>query len=210
MALTPKALVEITAGLLKLPLSTVRNFDRQLMEAGLRSKKGHGRGSAIMTAADSATLLIALAASDQISRVPDCLIETRNLPIFCRPEGAFRSYSREEDIGAVSSIVGCDPTILKTFGSAIDAVMNYLVRNPGQEYLFTFNVDTVGGSPLTVELYVTRDIEDDVVRRIIFRKPKAANQYSSDCLRVVRFIPGTVLSLIAAEIGGGSSTAQDN
>ena len=37
------------------------------MEPGLRTKKGHGRGLAIMTPTDAATLLIALAASDEIA-----------------------------------------------------------------------------------------------------------------------------------------------
>ena len=54
MPLTPADLAGVVAEALGLPLTTVKNYDRKLMEAGLRTKKGHGRGSALMGPKDAA------------------------------------------------------------------------------------------------------------------------------------------------------------
>src|SRR4051794_23436602 len=81
MPITPQDLVAATAELLNLPVNTVKNYDRQLMEAGLRTKKGHGRGSAIMTFRDAAMLLVAIAASDEIGRTAEFTSMARKLPI---------------------------------------------------------------------------------------------------------------------------------
>ena len=73
MPLTPADLVAIVAADLGLPVTTVRNYDRKLMEAGLRTKKGHGRGSALMGPKDAAVLLAAIASSDEIAQAPECV-----------------------------------------------------------------------------------------------------------------------------------------
>jgi hypothetical protein len=208
MALTPQALVEITAGILKLPVSTVRNFDRKLMEAGLRTKKGHGRGSAIMTPSDAGTLLLALAASDEISRVVGCVVSARGLPILCTSEVAKEHCSTKEEINELARIIGCEPIVFATFGSAIDSVMGYSARNSDQEHLFTFSVDSVGGSPLAAELYVTHATADSY-RSFKFRKQATADQYLANALRVVRFVPGTVVSHIAEQVGLSSKPGND-
>jgi hypothetical protein len=200
MAMTPNSLVGLTARLLGLPVSTVRNVDRQLMEAGLRTKKGRGRGSALMSPSDAATLLIALAASDQLSSVQACVSQTRSLPIFRSPDRGLRTVTHEDDFNALVALIGSKQDNLVTFGSAIDAVMEFLARNPNHQNTFEFNVDSVGGSPLTAELFVAReDVEDR--RTIIFRDRGSAKIYLSGSLRVVRFVSGGVMARIAAEIG---------
>jgi hypothetical protein len=208
MALTPQALVEIVARDLRLPISTVRNSDRRLMEAGLRTKKGHGRGSAIMTTTDAATLLVALAASDEISRVADCVIRARKLPIW--GASAFGSistdvkgsFSTDKGVIQLARIMGCKSAVFATFGSAIDAVMSYLAHNPVQDYLFKFSVDSEGGSPLTAELSVTHATTLDLGMVEFCRG--TVDRYITDALRVTRSVPGTVLSHIASEIGFGA------
>jgi hypothetical protein len=203
MALTPQALVGITAGILKLPISTVRNFDRKLMEAGLRTKKGHGRGSAIMTPSDAGTLLLALAASDEIGRVVGCVKSARELPILCTPEVPNERHSTDQNISMLAGIIGCEPIVFATFGSAIDSVMSYLALNSVQEHLFTFSVDSVGGHPLAAELYVTHTTNDNF-RSLRYRRQSTADEYLANALRVVRFVPGTVVSHIAGQVGFSS------
>jgi hypothetical protein len=214
MALTPQALVEIVARDLQLPISTVRNSDRRLMEAGLRTKKGHGRGSAIMTPVDAATLLIALAASDEISRVADCGIRARELPIWgAAGEGSVStdlkgSRAKDKTVIQLARIMGCKSAALTTFGSTIDAVMRYLAQNPVQEYLFKFSVDSERGSPLTAELNVTHATSDDL--SIVEFCKETADRFMTDALRVTRSVPGKVLSHIASEIGFGGKPGEEH
>jgi hypothetical protein len=205
MALTPQALVEIVARDLRLPISTVRNSDRRLMEAGLRTKKGHGRGSAIMTPEDAATLLIALAASDELSRIGDCAIRARELPIWSASglgsvsTDLKESFSTDEGVIQFARLMGCKSAALATFGSTINALMRYLAHNPVQEHLFKFSVDSERGSPLTAELSVTHATAD-VFWHFEFCR-ETVDRYITDALRVTRSVPGKVLSHIASEIG---------
>jgi hypothetical protein len=60
---TPGQLVKTAAMALGLPLPTVRQYDRLLSAAGLRSKGGRGNSAARVTALDAANLLIAVVAS---------------------------------------------------------------------------------------------------------------------------------------------------
>jgi hypothetical protein len=210
MALTPQALVEIVAQNLQLPISAVRNSDRRLMEAGLRTKKGHGRGSAMMTPTDAATLLIALAASDEINRVAECSTSARELPIWCvvsmleSAPGRRRSFATDENVVQVGKILGCKSAALASFGSTIDILMMYLTENPVQEYLFNFSVDCMRGSPVTAELSVTHAATDGLWRIEFCRG--TIDRFSRDAMRVTRSVPGTVLSHIASEIGSGGTT----
>src|SRR5262249_18355303 len=87
MALTPAELVAIGAPHLGLPVMTVKNYDRRLMEAGLRTKKGHGRGSALMGPKDAAVLLAAIASSDEISQAPECVRRLYSLTCDWSPKG---------------------------------------------------------------------------------------------------------------------------
>lgn len=60
---SPGQLVETMAAVLGLPQATVAQYDRQLSEAGLRSKGGRGRSAAKVTAGDAANLLLAILGS---------------------------------------------------------------------------------------------------------------------------------------------------
>jgi len=84
MPITPQDLVSTVATLLDMPVNTVKNYDRKLMEAGLRTKKGHGRGSAIMSPRDAAMLLVAIASNDEITRAAEGTSKTRELPLTAR------------------------------------------------------------------------------------------------------------------------------
>jgi hypothetical protein len=60
---TPGQLVQAMAGALGIPAVTVTQYDRQLSEAGLRSKGGRGLSAAKVTPTDAANLLIAILGS---------------------------------------------------------------------------------------------------------------------------------------------------
>ena len=60
---TPGELVKALATVLGVPEATVVQYDRQLAEAGMRSKSGRGRSAAHVTPRDATNLLIAIAAS---------------------------------------------------------------------------------------------------------------------------------------------------
>jgi len=60
---SPGELISAMAATLGLSEATIFQFDRQLAEAGLRSKSGRGRSAARVTANDAANLLIAIAAT---------------------------------------------------------------------------------------------------------------------------------------------------
>jgi hypothetical protein len=60
---TPGELVKAIAAVLGIPEPTAVQYDRQLAEAGLRTKGGRGRSAARVTARDASNLLIAIAAS---------------------------------------------------------------------------------------------------------------------------------------------------
>ena len=59
----PRELVETMADALGIPATTLVVYDRSLLEAGLRSKHGRGRGAPVVTARDAAHLLTAVLAS---------------------------------------------------------------------------------------------------------------------------------------------------
>jgi hypothetical protein len=60
---TPGQLVQAMATALGISVATVTQYDRQLAENGLRSKRGRGTSAAAVTARDAANLLIAVAGS---------------------------------------------------------------------------------------------------------------------------------------------------
>lgn len=81
---TPGQLVETMAAVLGLPQATVAQYDRQLSEAGLRSKGGRGRSAAKVTAGDAANLLLAILGS------PVAGASIRPAPEASRAYGALR------------------------------------------------------------------------------------------------------------------------
>lgn len=63
---TPGELIQAVAEALGLPKATVIIHDRLLMDAGLRSKHGRGRGAAKVTPRDASHLLVAILGSGQV------------------------------------------------------------------------------------------------------------------------------------------------
>src|SRR5258708_29518275 len=105
-----------------MPVNTVKNYDRQLMEAGLRSKKGHGRGSAIMTPRDAGMLLVAIASSEEIGRSVECVSKARKLPLDSRA-----------DPSILCKLIGGARGDYATFGASIDAIMGHLADKERDE-----------------------------------------------------------------------------
>lgn len=68
---TPGDLVRVLAGALGVPEATLVVHDRNLLGAGLRSKKGRGRGAPSVTARDLAHLLTAILGSAQVKDSAD-------------------------------------------------------------------------------------------------------------------------------------------
>jgi hypothetical protein len=149
MSLTPADLVAIVAEALSLPLTTVKNYDRKLMEAGLRTKKGHGRGSALMGPKDVAVLLAAIASSDEIARVSESVrwlyempytpppdkSDYGGFPVQVLPGGAVRTK-----LSFLSDLIGVDEKAIDTFGTALVAMMEHLVSTPSRKYYFALEV----------------------------------------------------------------------
>jgi hypothetical protein len=119
MALTPQGLVEVVAQQLAMTESRVKNYDRKLMEAGLRTKKGHGRGSAIMTMKDAALLLIAIASTEDVN---DAATTAAHLWDFPLHESA--------DPSPLQSFIEADAREIRKLGPAVCAVMSYLAAAP--------------------------------------------------------------------------------
>jgi hypothetical protein len=167
-----------------------------------------------MTPTDAATLLIALAASDEISRVADCVIRARELPIWSVSSlGSVstdqkKSFSIDKEVIQVARIMRCKSAALATFGSTINALMKYLAHNPLQEYLFEFSVVSERVSPLTAELIVTHATTNELTRLEFCRE--MVDRYMTDALRVTRSVPGKVLSHIAGEIGFGGKIGEEH
>ena len=134
MSITPQDLVSTVASLLNMPVNTVKNYDRQLMEAGLRTKKGHGRGSAIMTPRDAGMLLMAIASSEEISRAVECVSKVRELP------------STVGDPSILCKVIGGSRGDYATFGVTVDAIMKHLAENDRDETA-AFEVLIYSGEP---------------------------------------------------------------
>jgi hypothetical protein len=144
LGLTPADLSAVVAAVLGLPVNTVKNYDRRLMEAGLRTKKGHGRGSAIMGPEEAALLIAAVAASDDASQAPECVRKLYSLPFpGVTPETSF-----------LGEIIGAEEKALNTFGKALVAIMKYLVARPDYTHEFGFEVSIHGGVPYAVDLQI--------------------------------------------------------
>ena len=204
MALTGPALVQLTAKSLRLPVSTVRNFDRKLMEAGLRSKRGHGRGGALMTPRDAAMLLLGLAASDEVNQVVDCVLVACDLPILRKAEVGHERFTKDQEIDEIARLLNCDRAAIETLGSALANAMACLARGPSSLQV-TLEVDSVGGRPLGAELFFTDDATDRLTL-LKFRATGTVNQYLQSALRVVRFIPGSAISHIVGQVSPSSGS----
>jgi hypothetical protein len=193
MSVTPHDLVSKVASLLRMPVSRVKNFDRKLMEAGFRTKKGHGRGSAIMTSTDAAMLLVAIASSDEVGFAAQSTSLTLNFPLARdehQPDGPSSAV-----LASLCDRIGGRPGDYPKFGDAIDAIMNHLVERD-RNYQFSFRVGAAGQIPLTAEIALFDEKEVQRIRFMHF----AGTAMSG--LNVERTIPPSALSGIASLIAG--------
>jgi hypothetical protein len=200
MPLTPRDLVDLVASTLQLPVSMVRNFDRKLMESGLRSKHGRGRSSAIMTPADAAWILLALTSCDELSRVAKSVVEVSALPYWA--DADLDSVRQKNDAHKFAEIVGKQNS-LPTFGAAVCALVEFLAANPRGERQFGFAVESAGGRPLQAIISVWWGDEYLSVR---FRHAGLGPTYwdHSSALQVERRISWEALFVIAAKIGSAA------
>jgi hypothetical protein len=84
---TPGELVQVMADALGISEATAAQFDRQLAEAGLRSKSGRGRSAAQVTPRDAVNLLIAICAS------PISGLSAKEAAHTCRTYGALPVFT---------------------------------------------------------------------------------------------------------------------
>jgi hypothetical protein len=153
MAVTPGDLTHMVAELLAIPLNTVKNYDRKLMEAGLRSKKGHGRGSAIMTPSDAVSLLIGAACVGcEINKIASAVKVARALPF----EGADTNRKvADPDLLLLSKVLNREASKLAAFGPAMDAVMSHLVATGDENTVFSFQITIVAGAPAVATILIS-------------------------------------------------------
>ena len=178
-----------------MPVNTVKNYDRKLMEAGLRTKKGHGRGSAIMSPRDAAMLLVAIASSDEISRAAECASKTRELPLDSRA-----------DPSILCKLIGGERRDYATFGVTIDAIMKYLADKERDEWAY-FQVHLHSGHPYWASVLIRHQRK---MYEIKFESPpeETIGLLVSRGLNVSRTILGEATSYLAGCIAGRNPVLQ--
>jgi hypothetical protein len=92
MMATPGQMVQAMADALRIPAVTVLQYDRQLAEAGLRSKGGRGLSAAKVTPTDVANLLIAILGS------PVSGASIRAAPQVCEEIGTLHNNKQATDV----------------------------------------------------------------------------------------------------------------
>jgi hypothetical protein len=154
-------------------------MDRKLMEAGLRTKKGHGRGSAIMTYVDASMDILAVAATtDEISRAPECVAELRALPF---------NTDDQPELLQLCAIIGGSPREYKTFGATVDGIMRHAVKTKDGVEEISFEIAIAAGKPLAAT---------------VFFEPRARRK--TDNVSIEFFGPGALVSLV----NSGMSTSR--
>jgi hypothetical protein len=197
--ITPADLVATVGVALGMPINSVKNYDRRLMEAGLRSKKGHGRGSAVMGPEDAAILLASIGSSDEIERAADCVQRLYALPY----AGADTTRAQMElgrvELSYLCKIIGADEHEVGTFGGALASTIRYLVSKPDPNNYFGFEVSIAGGKPYAVGLLI---LKPGTTRRIEFSHTGATAESIAGGLRVRREIIGAATALVADIVAG--------
>jgi hypothetical protein len=164
MPLTPAELAATVAEAFSMPLTTVKNYDRKLMEAGLRTKKGHGRGSALMGPKDVAVLLAAIASCDEVERASECVQMLYAMPydpILGRTDVAFfqpdvSGAAVPTGLSFLSKLVGVDEDAVSTFGTALVALVEHLMSAHNPNYSLGFEVLIGHGLPFAAGLVILR------------------------------------------------------
>lgn len=113
---TPGELVRALAGALGVPEATLVVHDRNLLAAGLRSKKGRGRGAPSVTARDLAHLLTAILGSAQVK---DSVATVRRYST-CRPQAA-RSSEKLFARAGITELAALPPE--HSFVDALEALL---------------------------------------------------------------------------------------
>jgi len=193
---TPRDLVKCVSEALGVPASTVANIDRKLMEAGLRTKKGHGRGSAIMTYVDASMDIVAVAATaDEITRAPECTAMARALPFV-------KDYKSE--LAQLCAVIGGSQREYKTFGAVMDGIMRHAVKAKDAEPCISFELTIAGGDPHLAVIFLARGLdkvgEPDVVE-IEFFHPGALVRVSNTGMTIRRFVNPEALQAVADCVG---------
>jgi len=197
MSITPAELAATVAVALGIPTNSVKNYDRKLMEAGLRTKKGHGRGSAIMGAEDAAVLLAAISSCDEIGRAPDCVRKLYRTPY----AGVTGNNPKSEfaELAVLCEIVGATENDVDTFGKALVAILRHLVSKPDPKHYFSFEVSIACGAPYAVDLIIAMPKK---IKRIEFYRAGDAAKTIAGGLRVKREVMGSALVWVAEIIAG--------
>jgi len=193
MTLTPQGLVETVALYLGMSESRVKNYDRKLMEAGLRTKKGHGRGSAIMTTNDAAMLLIAIASTDEVNDAATTAAHLRDFPLH-----------ESSDPGALLELINADAREIKKFGPAVCKVMDYLASDDTEGAFLTMNVTLAGGIPVWAKIILYNKKTGTV--DLNYRKKAPASALAAG-LQIERIILGPAIQAIARRVIGAAAEA---
>jgi|SRR4051812_31952515 hypothetical protein len=187
MAATPRDLVKCISKALGVPISTVTNIDRKLMEAGLRTKKAHGRGSAIMTYLDASMDTVAVAATaDEITRAPECTAKARALPFV-------KDYKSE--LAELCAIIGGNSREYKTFGAAMDGIMRHFARTRDEARAISFDIVIAAGEPLLAAIFVGKGDGDALT--VEFFHPGALAKLVETGMTVRRVVTDEALQTIA-------------
>jgi hypothetical protein len=156
---TPRDLVKCISEALGVPISVVANMDRKLMEAGLRTKKGHGRGSAIMTYADASMDILAVAATvGEISRAPEYVAMVRALPLH---------KDSHPDMLKLCAIIGGSPREYKNFGAAVDGIMRHAVRAKHGAEDLDLEISIASEKPLMASIVNRYPEKDDDPKQVL-------------------------------------------
>jgi hypothetical protein len=193
MSVTPQVLVETVGMHLAMAENRVKNYDRKLMEAGLRTKKGHGRGSAIMSMNDAAMLLIAIASTDEVNDAATTAAYLFDFP-HKEMEGA-------DSLRPLMKIVGGKPRDFKKLGPAVCSIMNHFSEKDTGEAFISLEVTLIGSIPVWAVIMIDREGSRHEVEYI---KPLPAS-LSIGGFQVKRRILGAALSNIAKCVAGTAS-----
>jgi hypothetical protein len=180
-----------------MPESRVKNYDRRLMEAGLRTKKGRGRGSAIMTMKDAAILLIAIASTDKVNDAATTAEHLWNFPLH-----------ESADLAPLNKFIRAEDRDLKKFGPAVCTIMNSMAASEPATKLPLSSVDALEDAIIGFETILSSSIP--TWARIILHKRKIIEidyrkrAYSSHLggLQVKRLVLGSALETVAKRVAG--------
>jgi hypothetical protein len=101
---SPAQLVETVSAATGLPLATVRDMDRKLLEAKLRSKGGRGFNAPRMTPLDAARLLVAVLGSPQSNTAAEAVMRyARTEPDRVRSSERLFAPAKLPDLAALPS-----------------------------------------------------------------------------------------------------------